>query len=102
MISVVIGLVLAVAYHLLSMRLARWASKRKFMMLPLVTVVGFVVRLAVIAGILLVIGFLTPLNILVVCLSFIVLFTILNGVWLYGLATKRHGVPPSAGTTRAN
>jgi hypothetical protein len=101
-ISVVVGLALAVVYHLLSTRLARWASKRRFMMLPLVTVVGFVARLAVIAGILLVVGFLTPLNILVVCLSFIVLFTILNGIWLFSLATKRRGVPPSAGTTRAN
>jgi hypothetical protein len=27
---------------------------------------------------------------------------VLNGIWLYTLAIKRHGVPPSAGTNGAN
>lgn len=72
------------------------------MMLPIVTILGFFVRLAVIAGILVVLGVWSPLNILAVCLAFVVLFTVLNGIWLYGLATKRGGVPPSAGATGAN
>ncbi len=101
MISVVVGLALAVTYHFLSMRLQRWASQRKFFMLPLVTIVGFIVRLAVLAGILVALGLWSSLNILAVCLSFVVLFTILNGIWLYSLATKRHGVPPSTGVTGA-
>lgn len=101
-ISVVVGLALAAAYQLLSMRLQGWASQRKFFMLPLVTVVGFIVRLVVLAGILIAVGLWSDLNVLAVCLSFIVLFTVLNGIWLYSLASKRRGVPPSAGTTGAN
>jgi hypothetical protein len=101
-ISVVCGLALAAAYHLLSVRLTRWAAKRRFMMLPVVAISGFVVRLAVVALILLLVGLFTPLNILAFCLSFVVLFTILNGIWLYSLAVRRPGVPPSAGTTSAN
>ncbi|HLA80612.1 MAG TPA: hypothetical protein VJP78_03130 [Thermoleophilia bacterium] len=97
-ISVVVGAALAAVYHFLSMRLQQWASHRRFMMVPLVTVLGFIVRLAVFTGILVALGLWSHLNILAVCLSFIVLFTILNGIWLYSLA-KRHGVPPSAGTS---
>ena len=70
-------------------------------MVPIVTVVGFVVRLMVLVGILAVLGLWSPLNILAVCVSFVVLFTILEGIWLYTLASRRHGTPPSAGATGA-
>jgi hypothetical protein len=98
---VAIGLVLSVAYHFLSIRLQRWAANRKSMMLPVVTILGFLVRLAVFAGILVALGLWSPLNILAVCLSFVVVFTILNGIWLYVMVIKRREVPPSAGTTGA-
>jgi hypothetical protein len=98
----VIGLALAVVYHVLSIRLQRWASKRKFLMVPLITIGGFVVRLVIFAGILVVLGLWSPLNILALCLAFIVLFTVLNGIWLYSMATKRRGAPPSAGTNGAS
>jgi ABC-type transport system involved in Fe-S cluster assembly fused permease/ATPase subunit len=101
-LSVVVGLALGAAYQLLSMRLQRWASQRKFMMVPLVTILGFVVRLVVLVGILAALGLWSHLNILAVCVSFIVLFTVLNGIWLYTLAIKRHGAPPSAGANGAN
>ena len=101
-ISVVVGLALAASYHFLSMRLQRWVSQRKFLMVPVVTILGFLVRMVILVGILVALGLWSHLNILAVCLSFIVLFTILNGIWLYTLAIKRHGVPPSAGTTGAN
>jgi hypothetical protein len=96
LISVAVGLVLAVAYHLLSMRLQRWASQKKALMQPAITVLGFIVRLAIFVVILFAIGFWSPLNILAVCLSFVVVFTILNGIWLFILASKRRRVPPSA------
>jgi hypothetical protein len=98
-ISVIVGAALAVAYYVLSLRLHRWAAKRRFMMLPLITISGFVVRLIVFVGILAILGLWSPLNILAVCLSFVVLFTVFNGIWLYALATNRHGTPPSAGAT---
>jgi hypothetical protein len=96
-VSVVIGVVLAVAYHFLSLRLHSWASQRRFAMLPLVTVGGFIGRLVVLVGILVVLGLWTPLNILALALAFVVVFTVLNGIWLYSLVNKRHGSPPSAG-----
>jgi hypothetical protein len=102
LISVAIGLVLAVAYHFLSMWLQRWASNKKALMVPVVTILGFFVRLAVFAVILVVLGLWSPLNILAVCISFVVVFTILNGIWLYTLAMKRRGAPPSPGATGAS
>ena len=98
-ISVIIGVVLAAVYHFLSIRLQKWASQRRFAMLPLVTIGGFVVRLAVFVVILVVLGLWTPLDILALCLAFIVVFTVLNAVWLYVMLTKRHGAPPSAGAS---
>ena len=99
MVSVAIGVVLAVAYHLLSVRLHRWGSDRKFAMLPLVAVGGFIFRLMILVGVLAAIGLWTSLNMLALCLAFVVVFTILNGVWLYSLLNKRHGAPPSAGVS---
>ena len=52
-----------------------------------------------IAVILLVLGLWTPLNILAVCLAFVVLFTILNFWSVYSLMSKRRNAPPSAGAT---
>jgi hypothetical protein len=87
-ISVAVGIALAVAYHLLSGRLQLWASKQRATVLPAIAVLGFMVRLAVIAAILVVIGLWSPLNILAVCLAFIVVFTILNGILLYRMAVR--------------
>lgn len=101
MISIVVGLVLAVAYHVFSMWVQRWSYGHKFMMLPVVTIAGFIVRLAVIGGILVALGLWSPLNILAVCLAFVVLFTVLNGIRLYSLVTKQRGAPPSEGATGA-
>lgn len=98
-ISVVIGAVLAVAYHIISVRLQKWASTRRFTMLPLVTILGFFVRIAVFVGILVVVGLWSPLNILALCLAFVVLFTALNAVQLYTLVSKRNGAPPSNGAS---
>ena len=66
-------------------------------MLPIITISGFVVRLVVFVGILAALGLWSSLNILAVCLAFVVVFTVLNGIWLYTLAVKRRGTPPSAG-----
>ncbi|NLE11111.1 MAG: hypothetical protein GX630_06350 [Actinobacteria bacterium] len=103
LISVAVGLVLAFAYHLLSMRLQTWIVSHKAAMVPVVTILGFVVRLGLIAIILVVLSLWTPLNILALCISFIVVFTILTGFSLYRLMlARRRGVPPSAGASGAN
>ena len=101
LISVVIGLVLAVAYHFLSMRLQTWVSRRNSTLVPVVTILGFFVRLTLLAIVLVVLGLWTPVNILALALAFIAAFTILNAIWLYSLMGKRRSAPPSAGATGA-
>lgn len=102
LISVVVGLALALAYHYLSIRQHRWAAQKETLIQPTFTLLGFFVRMAIFVGILFALGFWTSLNILAVCLSFIVVFTLLNGIWLYFLATRRRGAPPSADAGGAN
>ena len=97
LISIAVGVVLAAAYHLLASRFQNWATRRNSAAAPAAVVLGFLIRLLVIAVVLVVIGLWTPLNILAVCVSFVVLFTILNGWSVYTLMSKRHGAPPSAG-----
>lgn len=93
---------LAVAYHVFGLRVQIWVSRRNAMIAPALIVAGFMVRLAVITGILMALGFLTGLNIIAVCLAFVVLFSMLN-IWsIYRLLTKRRSAPPSAGPSGAN
>jgi hypothetical protein len=96
---VAVGLALAVAYHILAARVQRWALRRNTLAGPAAMILGFVVRLALITVILVVVGLWSPLNIIAVCLAFVVLFSMLNGWSLYRLMSKRHGVPPSAGAS---
>lgn len=91
------GLALAVAYHFLALRLQSRLAQRGSAMGPLYAVLGFVVRLAVFAAVLIMLGLWTSLNILAVGLAFVCLFTILNGWTVYSLMSKRKGAPPSAG-----
>jgi hypothetical protein len=93
---VVVGLVLAVGYHLLSMRVQTWAAKRSATLTASIVIVGFVLRLGLIAVILVVLGLWTPLNFLATCLTFIGAFTLLTGYSLYVFA-KRRSAPPQAG-----
>jgi ABC-type transport system involved in Fe-S cluster assembly fused permease/ATPase subunit len=69
---------------------------------PAVTILGFLVRLTVIAVVLVVLGLWTPVNILAVCLAFVALFTVLNVIWLHSLMSKRRDVPPSTGASGAH
>ena len=95
----VVGLALAVAYHVFAARVQGWAVRRNTVVGPAAVLLGFLARLAVFTVILLVIGLWTPLNIVAVCLAFVVLFSILN-VWsIYRLVSKRRNVPPSADAT---
>ena len=98
-ISAVVGLVLAVAYHVFAAWVQRFAIRRNTVAGPAAVIAGFIVRLAVIVLILFVLGLWTPLNILAVCLAFVVLFSLLN-IWsVYSLMSKRRNAPPSAGAS---
>ena len=96
LISIAVGLALAVAYHLFASRFQSWTARRFATSAPVFAILGFIIRLAVITIVLVVIGLWTPLNILALCLAFVVLFSILNGWSIYRLMSKRQGAPPSA------
>lgn len=87
-ISVGVGIALAVVYQLLSGWLQVLASKQRATMAPAITIIGFLVRLTLIAVIFVVLGLWTKLNILAVCLAFIVVFSILTGFMLYRMAVR--------------
>jgi hypothetical protein len=95
--SIAVGLALALAYHLLALRLQSRLARRASPAAPLFAILGFVVRLAVFAAVLIMLGLWTPLSIMVVGVAFVCLFTILNGWTLYNLLVRRKGAPPSAG-----
>ena len=82
-------------------RVQRFAVRSNTVAGPAAVHRGFLVRLAVIVVILFVLGLWTPLNVVAVCLAFVVLFSILN-IWsVYVLMSKRRSVPPSADATGA-
>ncbi len=99
LISVAVGVVLAVVYHVLSMRLQVWLAQRNSSLVPFVTILGFLARVTVVALTLVALGLWTRLNIIGLCIAFVAVFTILNGFSLYTLMAKRHGAPPSAGAS---
>lgn len=99
LVSVVVGLALAVLYHVLSMRFQRWIGRFSPSTVVAVTVAGFLARLTGIAVILVVIGLWSPLNIIAVSLAFLAGFTVLNVISIYLLFAKRRNAPPSAGVT---
>ncbi len=98
MISVVVGLALAVAYHLFAARVQRSALRPNAVGGPAAAIGGFLLRMTIIVAILFALGFLTPLNIIAVCLAFVVLFTLLN-IWSLYHLMKHRNVPPSAGAS---
>jgi hypothetical protein len=98
-VSVVVGLALAVAYHLAAARVQRFAVRRNTMVGPAAVLLGFLVRLVVVTAILFAIGLWAPLNIIAVCVAFVVLYSGLNLWSVYALLSKGRKVPPSAGAT---
>jgi hypothetical protein len=99
-ISVVVGLALAVAYHLFAARVQRHALRSDVFGGPAAAIAGFLLRMALVVAILFVLGYATPLNITAVCLAFVVLFTLLN-IWSVYHLMKRRSAPPSTGATGA-
>jgi len=95
LISVAVGLALAVAYHLLSMAVQGWVARHTSAMVPAIVILGFVLRLLLIGLVLVVLGLWTPLNILAVCIAFIVVFTILTGYALYVFTKRQKSARPA-------
>ena len=91
-ISIIIGVVIAGVYHYLSLYVQKLSSQKKPSTASLITVASFLVRIAVLFGLLIALGLWTSLNIIAVCIAFIALFTILNGIWMYATLKKRNSL----------
>ncbi len=100
-ISVVVGVALAVAYHLFAAKVQSFAVRNNTVAGPAAVIAGFFIRLVVIVLIFFVLGMWSPLEIIPLVLSFAVLFTLLNAWSVYSLLSKRRNVPPSTGATGA-
>lgn len=72
-----------------------WVSRHTSAMVPAIVILGFVVRLGLIGIVLVVLGLWTPLNILAVCIAFIVVFTVLTAYSLYVFAKRQKATPPA-------
>jgi len=104
LISVAIGLGLAVAYYEASLRFQLYISKRSNALVPALTAAGFLVRLTVFAVILVLLAIFTELNIIATSAAFVGLFTVLSGLGMrrYISNAKRgrtsQGAGPEGGT----
>lgn len=93
-----IGLGLAVAYYVASLRFQIFISQRSNALVPALTVAGFVVRLTVFVVILVLLALFTELNILALALAFVVLYTLLSGLGMHRYLTKAKRAHTSGGT----
>jgi hypothetical protein len=99
LISVAIGLGLAVAYYAASLRFQLLVAKRSGPMVPGLTALGLVLRLTVFAVVLALLALFTGLNILAVAIAFLGLFTVLQivGMHRYVVKAKRDHSSESSG-----
>ncbi|MFH0916126.1 MAG: hypothetical protein V1912_06710 [bacterium] len=98
LISVAIGLGLAVAYAVASLRFQLLVSKRSHALVPALTAAGFVVRLTLFAVILVLLALFTDLNIVALAVAFVVLYTLLSGLGMHRYLTKAKRARTSGGT----
>jgi membrane protein implicated in regulation of membrane protease activity len=98
LISVAIGLGLAVAYYEASLRFQLLISKRSNTLVSALTAAGFLVRLTVFAVILAVLALFTELNIIATGVAFVVLFTVLSGLGMRRYISKAKRDRSSRGT----
>jgi hypothetical protein len=97
LISVAIGLVLAVGYYLASLRFQIFISQRSNALVTALTVAGFVVRLTVFGVILVLLALFTELNILALAVAFVVVYTLLSGLGMHRYLAKTKRVRTSGG-----
>jgi hypothetical protein len=99
LISVVVGLALAVAHHLSAARVQRLGARSASAAGLAVILGGYGALFAVVIIILFVLALWTPLNLVAMLITFVVAFSALM-VWsIYRLMSKQRSAPPSAGAS---
>jgi hypothetical protein len=96
LVSVAVGVGLAVAYQLSYLASQRWLSVRFTQGFAIISVAAFFVRLTALVLIIYAIAAWTELNLVAVVLSFIIVFTIVTGYTLYRFAKGRPPTSPQA------
>lgn len=99
LISVAIGLVLAVAYEIAFVRYQLFMSKRSPVIATALTSAGFLIRLSMFAVILVLLALFTELNIIALAIAFVVLYTILSAIGIQRqlMRAKRNKTPHGTG-----
>ena len=99
LISVAVGLGLAVAYQVAFVRIQLFVSRRSPNVATALTAAGFLVRLSLFAVVLVLLALFTELNIIALAVSFVVLYTILSAVSIqrYLAKAKRDKASRGAG-----
>lgn len=98
-LSIVTGLVLAVAYEVMWVRTQEWVFARWQKFAPLVAVLGFLLRLLVVGLVFLALWRLTPLDLFVTVVAFAVGFAVVS-TWLISRMVRKKSVvrPEKSGT----
>lgn len=89
--SVAVGILMAVLYHFASSRSQSWLSSRSGSAVALLSVGAFLGRITLAGALLLAFHVLTPLDVLVVAVVFVALFTLLSGYALVRFARQGSG-----------
>lgn len=90
MVSVVVGMVLALLYHLFSVRTTSWLAGKGRRTFPLLSVAAFLLRLTLLGAVFVAMAlWLKPhLDLVAIALAFIAAFTALTGFSLYRFAVS--------------
>jgi hypothetical protein len=86
--SVAVGIIMAVLYYLGSSRSQTRLSARSGSSVALLSVAAFLGRITIAGASLFALHVLTPLDVLVVAVVFVALFTLLSGLALYRFAKQ--------------
>ena len=86
--SIVVGIALAFAYHLSAARTHLWLTRRVSRSLPVLFVAALFARFILLGLVVLAISRWTSLDVIVVVLAFITVYTVLGGFSLYRLSVK--------------
>ena len=86
----VVGVVLALLYHLFSVRTTSWLAGKGRRTFPLLSVAGFLFRLTLLGAVFVVMAlwFKPYLDLVAIALAFIAAFTVLTGFSLYRFAVS--------------
>jgi hypothetical protein len=101
LISVVVGLALAVAHHVSAAQVQRLGAQHNSALGLAVVVGGYAALFAIVIVVLFALALWSPLNLVAMLLTFVVMFSVLLAWSVFRLLSKQRSAPPSAGASGA-